>query len=60
MWHGGMGNGGTTWEASSQVNIMRKVVCKEVTARGRLDFFCLCNIYRRGVKLILAQGPHKA
>ena len=32
-------NGGATWETSHQGCIMRKVVSKEVTAGGRLDFF---------------------
>ena len=31
--------GGLTWETSHQGCIMRKVVSKEVTARGRFDFF---------------------
>ena len=32
-------NGGATWETSHQGCIMRKVVSKAVTARGRFDFF---------------------
>ena len=32
------GNGGATWETSHRGCIMRKVVSKAVTARGRLDF----------------------
>ena len=37
LWHGE--NGGTTWEASHQCCIMRKVIHKEVGAGGRFDFF---------------------
>ena len=32
-------NGGATWETSNRGCIMRKVISKEVTARGRFDFF---------------------
>ena len=32
-------NGGATWETSHRGYVLRKVVGKEVTARGRLDFF---------------------
>ena len=32
-------NGGETWESSHGGYIMRKVVCKELTAGGRFDFF---------------------
>ena len=32
-------NRGATWETSNRGCIMRKVISKEVTARGRFDFF---------------------
>ena len=32
-------NGGATWQPSHRGCIMRKFVSKEVTARGRFDFF---------------------
>ena len=32
-------NGGATWETSHRCCIMRRVVSKEVTARGRFHFF---------------------
>ena len=32
-------NGGTTWQASHRWCKMRKVICKEVGAGGRCDFF---------------------
>ena len=37
IWH--EGNIGTIWDTSYRCCIMRKVIHKEVTARGGFDFF---------------------